>query len=161
MALTTYAPALTAQAGYFKLLLGPKITNLAAPSLAAFTLDLSCAVHQFGFDMDVSMKTRQDMCKKVGHEEVDQRVKKLTQMIVRANATQAELLAAFALDAEVGFFLRPYIDSDTAVAAADKGWTANARVSKLVPNGIQVGNDYEWIAEFYRVDWELNATLAA
>lgn len=162
MALTTYAPAITQQAGFIKLLLGPKITSLAAPSLAAFTIDATCAFSQFDLTTDVSMTERQDFCHKDAYEQLDRRVRKLGQLVFRGHGTdQTAILALLAEDAEIGFFVRPYVDSDTAVVVADKGWAVNARVAKIDPNPLAIGNDYEWIAEFYAVTRNLNAVMAA
>ena len=73
----------------------------------------------------------------------------------------AAVLALLAEDAEVGFFVRPYEDSDTALAVGDKGWAFTARVAKVDPNPIAVGSDYEWTVEFYDVQRSLLAVLAA
>ena len=64
-------------------------------------------------------------------------------------------------DAEVGIFVRPFTASATAAASADKGWSFNARVAKIDPQGIAVGNDFQWLVEVYGVTRSLAATLAA
>lgn len=162
MPLTTYSPSPTRQAGNVKITFGPKITNMAAPSLAALTVDGTCAVTQFGTTTDVTMQERQDLCDADAYEWMDRRVRKLDQLVFRADATaQTAILALLAEDAEVGIVVRPYKSSDTALAATDKVWAFNARVAKLDPNPIAVGNDFEWLVDFYDVRRELNAALVA
>lgn len=162
MALTPYSPTPTKQAGNIKILFGPKITSLAAPSLATFTVDATCAISQFGTSTDVTMEERQDLCSSEAYEWLEKRTRKLDQLVFRAKASdEATLLALLAEDAEVGIFVRPQVASATAAATADKGWTFNAKVAKIDPNPIAVGNDFEWMVEFYGVTRSLAAVMVA
>ena len=162
MPFTDYKPAPIKQAGNIVIGLGAVHSDLSAPSLAALTINGTCAISQFGTTTDISMQERQDLCDKDAYEWLEKRVRKLDQMVFRASADeQTAILALLAEDAEVGIIVRPYIDSDTPLAAADKVWSFNARVAKLDPNPVAVGNDFEWLVGFYGVTRDLAAVLAA
>lgn len=157
--ITTSAP--TKQAGKILVLLGPKITDLATPSLAAFTLDATCIIRGLGLTTDVSMKETQALCQAEATEEIDRRLRRMDALTMWASqADETQIKALLAEDAEVGIFLRPYLPSSTAGAVADKGWAVNARVASFDPNPIAVGNDFEWTTSWYGVQRNLNATLA-
>ena len=162
MPLTVYTATPVKQAGRVKIALAPKFSNLAAPSLAALTIDATCSISQFGSTTDVQMTERQDLCDLDAYEWVDKRIRSLDQMTFRADpVNQTAILALLAEDAEVGILVRPYTLSTAALAATDKVWTFNARVGKLDPNPLAVGNEYEWIVDWYSVTRNLNAVLAA
>ena len=162
MPFTDYKPAPIKQAGNVLIGFGPKCTNRASPSLAVLTVNATCAISQFGTNTDVTMNERQDLCDVDAYEWLDKRVRKLDQLTFRASPTdQTAILALLSEDAEVGIVVRPYVKSTQALAAADKVWTFNAQVGKIDPNPIAVGNDYEWLVDFYKVTRNLNAIMVA
>ena len=162
MPFTDYKPAPIKQAGNIIIGFGPKFTDLLSPSLASLTVNGTCAITQFGTTTDVSMQERQDLCDVDAYEWLDKRVRKLDQLTFRADPEQqAAILALLSEDAEVGIVVRPYLPSSDPLAAADKVWSFNAQVAKLDPNPIAVGNDYEWMVDFYKVSRNLSAVIAA
>ena len=162
MTLTTYGPDPTQQAGFVKIAIGESFASLKAPKLTELIVDATCAITAFGTNTDVSYKERQDLCMKDAKEWLDKRVRKLDPMTIRAAKTQQDaVIALLAEDAQVRFFVRPYDSSDTPLAVGDKGWSFTARVAKLDPTPLAVGNDYEWTVEFYDVNRSLEAALVA
>lgn len=160
--ITLYGPDPTQIAGNVKIALGEKFADILAPKMAELQIDATCAITSFGTTTDPSYKERQDLCMKDAREWLEKRIRKLEPMTIRASKTaEAAVLALLAEDAEVGFFVRPYEDSDTDLTVGDKGWAFTARVAKVDPNPIVVGSDYEWAVEFYDVQRSLLAVLAA
>lgn len=162
MPLTVVTDVAVKQAGNVKILFGPKITNLASPSLAAFTVDGTCPIREFNHDVEVSFTEDQSLCQLDATTQLDKRTQKLGPIRFRVNAANRDALKALhAPTADIGVFLRPFTPSATAAAVADKGLAWNAKVAKFVLNPIAIGNEYEVTAEYYAVTHDDNATLAA
>ena len=161
MPLTVVTDVSVKQAGNIKIVLGPKITSLAAPSLAAFTLDATCPARELNFDTTASYTEDQSLCEVDARTALDKRTHSLT-MRFRVNKANFETLRTLlALDAEIGVFARFFDPSLTALAAADKGYAWNGKVGKYLLNPVAIGNEYEAIVDIYRVMFEPNAVLAA
>ena len=161
MPLTVVTDVAVKQAGNIKIVLGPKITSLAAPSLAAFTLDATCPARELNFDTAASYTEDQSLCEVDAKTTLDKRTHSLT-LRFRVNKANFETLRTLlAWDAEIGVFARFFDPSLTALAAADKGYAWNAKVGKYLLNPIAIGNEYEATVEFYEVKFEPNAALAA
>ena len=161
MPLTVVTDVSVKQAGNIKIVLGPKITTLAAPSLATFTLDGSCPARELNFDTTVSYTEDQSLCEVDARTALDKRTHSLT-LRFRVNKSNFETLRTLlAWDAEIGVFARFFDPSTTALAAADKGYAWNGKVGKYLLNPVAIGNEYEAVVEFYDVKFEQNAALAA
>ena len=161
MPLTVVTDVSVKQAGNIKIVLGPKITSLAAPSLAAFTLDATCPAREVNFDTAASYTEDQSLCEVDAKTTLDKRTHSLTLRFRVNKANYETLRTLLAWDAEIGVFARFFTPSLTALAAADKGYAWNAKVGKYLLNPIAIGNEYEATVEFYEVKFEPNAALAA
>ena len=161
MPLTVVTDTPVKQAGNIKIVLGPKITSLAAPSLAAFTLDATCPARELNFDTTASYTEDQSLCEVDAKTTLDKRTHSLT-LRFRVNKANFETLRTLlAWDAEIGVFARFFDPSLTALAATNKGYAWNAKVGKYLLNPIAIGNEYEATVEFYEVKFEQNAALVA
>ena len=161
MPLTVVTDTPVKQAGNIKIVLGPKITSLAAPSLAAFTLDGTCPAREVNFDTTASYTEDQSLCEVDAKTTLDKRTHSLT-IRFRVNKANFEALRTLlAWDAEIGTFARFFDPSTTALAAANKGYSWNGKVGKYLLNPVAIGNEYEAVAEFYAVTFEQNAALVA
>ena len=161
MPLTVVTDTPVKQAGNIKIVLGPKITSLAAPSLAAFTLDGTCPAREVNFDTAASYTEDQSLCEVDAKTTLDKRTHSLTLRFRVNKANYETLRTLLAWDAEIGVFARFFDPSLTALAAADKGHAWNGKVGKYLLNPIAIGNEYEATVEFYAVAFEQNAVLAA
>ena len=161
MPLTVVTDVPVKQAGNIKLTLGPKITSLAAPSLAAFTVDGTCPLRTLNFDTTASLTEDQSMCEVDSKSKLDSRSHTFTATF-RVNKTNYETLRTLlAWDAEIGVFGRWFDPSLTALAVGDKGYAWNGKVTKFLINPVAIGNEYEATLELYFVAFEPNAVLAA
>lgn len=161
MPLTVVTDTPVKQAGNIKIVLGPKITNLSAPSLAAFTLDATCPARELNFDTTASYTEDQSLCEVDAKTSLDKRTHSLT-LRFRVNKANFETLRTLlAWDAEIGTFARFFDPSTTALTAADKGYAWNGKVGKYLLNPVAIGNEYEAVVEFYAVRFEQNAVLVA
>ena len=161
MPLTVVTDVAVKQAGNIKIVLGPKIASLIAPSLAAFTLDATCPARELNFDTTASYTEDQSLCEVDAKTALDKRTHSLT-LRFRVNKANFETLRTLlAWDAEIGTFARFFDPSLTALAAADKGYAWNGKVGKYLLNPVAIGNEYEATVEFYEVKFEPNAVLAA
>lgn len=161
MPLTVVTDTPIKQAGNIKIVLGPKITNLAAPSLAAFTLDGTCPARELNFDTVASYTEDQSLCEVDAKTQLDKRTHSLTIRFRVDKANFETLRTLLAWDAEIGVFARFFDPSLTALTAADKGYAWNGKVGKYLLNPIAIGNEYEAVVEFYSVVFEQNAVLVA
>ena len=161
MALTTVTDVSVKQAGNIKIVLGPKIVALGAPSLATFTVDGTCPTRALDFDTAAAYTEDQSLCEVDAKTTLDKRTHSLT-LRFRVNKANFETLRTLlAWDAEIGVFARFFDPSLTALAAANKGYAWNGKVGKYLLNPIAIGNEYEAVVEFYEVKFEQNAALVA
>ena len=162
MAFTTVDKARVKQAGNTVIAFGPKIANLAAPSLAPLTLDATCVVLSFAADTDVSYTEGQDLCDKDASTQLDRRVRTLGPIRIRVNGTSITTLKALlAEDAEIGVVVRRFTATTTALAAADKVDAYNAKVAKFEHSEIAVGGEFEATVEFYGVTRATDVAMVA
>ena len=116
MPLTVVTDVSVKQAGNLKIILGPKIANLAAPSLAAFTLDASCPARELNFDTTASYTEDQSMCETDAKTTLDKRTHSLTLRFRVNKANYETLRTLLAWDAEIGVFAR-FFDPSTTLGA--------------------------------------------
>ena len=161
MPLTVVTDVSVKQAGNIKIILGPKITNLAAPSLAAFTLDATCPARELNFDTTASYTEDQSLCETDARTALDKRTHSFS-MRFRVNKANFETLRTqFALDSEQGVFARWFDPSLTPLAVGDKGYAWNGKVGKFLLNPVAIGNEYEATLEMYGVEFSDKAVLVA
>ena len=161
MPLTVVTDVSVKQAGNIKIVLGPKITNLAAPSLAAFTLDATCPARELNFDTTASYTEDQSLCEVDAKSTLDKRTHTLTITFRVNKANFTTLQTLLALDAEIGVFARWFDPSLTALAVGDKGYAWNGKVGKFLLNPVAIGNEYEATLEMYGVEFSDKAALVA
>lgn len=161
MPLTTVTDTPVKQAGNIKIAFGPRIPSLDAPSLAALTLDATCAVREVNFDMDASTTEDQSLCDVDAKTALDKRTHSLSVRFRVSKETFGLIKPQFALDAEVGMFARWFTPSLEPLAAGDEGYSWNGKVLKFLLNPVAIGNEYEAYAEFYAVEFSDSAVLVA
>ena len=161
MPLTVVADKAVQQAGNVLILFGPKITTLSAPSLAAFTTDVTCATRQFSLRGEPTFKEDQSYCDVEARQTLEKRVVSLSMRFRVDSTTYAALKTLFALDAEVGGFHRPFTPTKTAATVGNKGTAFNAKVAGFEFTEGAVGNEWEVDVAFYDVRRDVDAVLAA
>ena len=161
MALTTVTDVSVKQAGNIKIVLGPKIVALGAPSLATFTVDGTCPTRALDFDTAASYTEDQSLCEVDAKTILDKRTHSLS-LRFRVDETNYQTLSTLlAWDAEIGVFARFFTPSLTALAASDKGYAWNGKVGKFLLTPVAVGSEYEALVEFYSVAFNPAAVLVA
>ena len=162
MSITTYDPDEIQVAGNVLIALGAGFADIHAPKLSELSIIATCPIESFDTATDVAMKAKQCLGMANAQEIVDKRTRKLSPITIKSNtASEAAVLALLAEDAQVGFFVRPQVPSDQVLAVSDPGWAFNARVAKIDPLAVSVGNDFAWVVEFAEVTRDLTTVLAA
>ena len=154
MSITTFAPALKDVAGYVKVGIGAGFASLTAPKLSEITIDLTAAiVDGVSGTTDVKMKELQLYNSNSATETLDKRTRKLDPITVYGDgsANEATFLTLVAEGTPVGVFIRPYTESATPLAAAQKGDAYNAKIACVDRGSANIGDKWSYVVTFYEV----------